>query len=44
MTLDGTIQAIQEELQQFPNPNEVFPTESNEHNDYLGSTCEFVAP
>ncbi|KAL0295342.1 UNVERIFIED_CONTAM: ATP synthase protein MI25 [Sesamum calycinum] len=30
MTLDGRIQAIQEESQQFPNPNEVVPPESNE--------------
>ncbi|KAH0675630.1 hypothetical protein KY285_023431 [Solanum tuberosum] len=28
--LDGRIQAIQEESQQFPNPNEVIPPESNE--------------
>uniref|UniRef100_M1D1W1 ATP synthase protein MI25 n=1 Tax=Solanum tuberosum TaxID=4113 RepID=M1D1W1_SOLTU len=30
VTLDGRIQAIQEESQQFPNPNEVVPLESNE--------------
>nr|YP_009730989.1 ATPase subunit 4 [Epirixanthes elongata]QBB73154.1 ATPase subunit 4 [Epirixanthes elongata] len=30
VTLDGRIQAIQEESQQFPNPNEVVPPESNE--------------
>ncbi|KAL0553969.1 hypothetical protein IC582_007874 [Cucumis melo] len=29
-TFDGRIQAIQEESQQFPNPNEVVPEESNE--------------
>ncbi|KAG5612390.1 hypothetical protein H5410_023671 [Solanum commersonii] len=41
VTFDGRIQAIQEESQQFLNPNEVAPSESN--NDYLGLTCEFVA-
>ncbi|KAI3808586.1 hypothetical protein L1987_24540 [Smallanthus sonchifolius] len=30
VTLDGRIQAIQEESQQFLNPNEVVPPESNE--------------
>jgi hypothetical protein len=30
VSLDGRIQAIQEESQQFPNPNEVVPEESNE--------------
>ncbi|KAL8098036.1 hypothetical protein AgCh_030970 [Apium graveolens] len=30
VTLDGRIQVIQEESQQFPNPNEVVPPESNE--------------
>ncbi|KAL8096796.1 hypothetical protein AgCh_037674 [Apium graveolens] len=30
VTLDGRIQAIQEKSQQFPNPNEVVPPESNE--------------
>jgi hypothetical protein len=29
-TLDGRIESIQEELQQFFNPNEVIPEESNE--------------
>jgi hypothetical protein len=29
VTLDGRIQTIQEELKQFPNPNEVIPLESN---------------
>nr|AUD38089.1 ATPase subunit 4 [Steenisia pleurocarpa] len=35
MTLDGRIQAIQEESQQFPNPNEVVPPESNEEQRLL---------
>ncbi|KAL0745315.1 hypothetical protein Bca101_102195 [Brassica carinata] len=35
VTLDGRIQAIQEELQQFPNPNEVVPPESNEQQRLL---------
>ncbi|KAL6519616.1 hypothetical protein OROMI_032864 [Orobanche minor] len=35
MTLDGRIQAIQEESQQFPNPNEVVPPESNEQERLL---------
>nr|UJP68014.1 ATPase subunit 4 [Erycibe obtusifolia] len=35
MTLDGRIQAIQEESQQFPNPNEVVPPESNEQQRLL---------
>ena len=35
MTLDGRIQAIQEESQQFPNPNEVVPLESNEQQRFL---------
>ncbi|THG22239.1 hypothetical protein TEA_006991 [Camellia sinensis var. sinensis] len=35
VTLDGRIQAIQEESQQFPNPNEVVPTESNEQQRLL---------
>ena len=30
VTLNGRIQAIQEESQQFPNPNEVVPPESND--------------
>ncbi|KAK1568981.1 hypothetical protein Q3G72_031206 [Acer saccharum] len=34
-TLDGRIQAIQEESQQFPNPNEVVPPESNEQQRLL---------
>nr|UGO88402.1 ATP synthase F1 subunit 4 [Cucumis hystrix] len=34
-TLDGRIQAIQEESQQFPNPNEVVPEESNEEQRLL---------
>jgi hypothetical protein len=29
VTLDERIQTIQEELKQFPNPNEVIPLESN---------------
>ncbi|CAN6462378.1 unnamed protein product [Victoria cruziana] len=33
--LDGRIEAIQEELQQFPNPNEVVPPESNEQQRLL---------
>ncbi|KAI5337836.1 hypothetical protein L3X38_017107 [Prunus dulcis] len=33
--LDGRIQAIQEESQQFPNPNEVVPPESNEQQRLL---------
>ena len=35
MTLDGRIQAIQEELQQFLNPNEVVLLESNEQQRFL---------
>lgn len=35
VTLDERIQAIQEESQQFPNPNEVVPTESNEQQRLL---------
>ncbi|KAL8147149.1 hypothetical protein AgCh_004751 [Apium graveolens] len=35
VTLDGRIQAIQEESQQFPNPNEVVPLESNEQQRLL---------
>nr|YP_010707952.1 mitochondrial ATPase F0 complex subunit 4 [Helicanthes elasticus]WCQ87300.1 mitochondrial ATPase F0 complex subunit 4 [Helicanthes elasticus] len=35
VTLDGRIQAIQEELQQFLNPNEVVPPESNEQQRLL---------
>nr|CAN62910.1 hypothetical protein VITISV_008572 [Vitis vinifera] len=35
VTLDGRIQAIQEESQQFPNPNEVVPPESNEQQRLL---------
>ncbi|QCD83514.1 NADH dehydrogenase I subunit 4L [Vigna unguiculata] len=35
VTLDGRIQAIQEESQQFPNPNEVVPSESNEQQRLL---------
>jgi hypothetical protein len=35
VTLDGRIQAIQEELQQFLNPNEVLLTESNEQQRLL---------
>ncbi|KAI5425449.1 hypothetical protein KIW84_031304 [Lathyrus oleraceus] len=35
VTLDGRIQAIQEESQQFPNPNEVIPPESNEQQRLL---------
>ncbi|GJR64126.1 ATP synthase protein MI25-like protein, partial [Tanacetum coccineum] len=34
-TLDGRIQAIQEESQQFLNPNEVVPPESNEQQRLL---------
>ncbi|KAG9438862.1 hypothetical protein H6P81_021160 [Aristolochia fimbriata] len=34
-TLDGRIEAIQEESQQFPNPNEVVPPESNEQQRLL---------
>lgn len=34
-TLDGRIQAIQDESQQFPNPNEVVPPESNEQQRLL---------
>nr|GEV38296.1 ATPase subunit 4, mitochondrial [Tanacetum cinerariifolium] len=34
-TLDGRIQAIQEESQQFLNPNEVVPSESNEQQRLL---------
>lgn len=34
-TIDGRIQAIQEESQQFPNPNEVVPPESNEQQRLL---------
>ncbi|KAA0035361.1 ATPase subunit 4 [Cucumis melo var. makuwa] len=34
-TFDGRIQAIQEESQQFPNPNEVVPEESNEQQRLL---------
>ncbi|CAN6445792.1 unnamed protein product [Victoria cruziana] len=33
--LDGRIEAIQEELQQFPNPNEVVPPESNKQQRLL---------
>nr|UOW80545.1 ATPase subunit 4 [Abelmoschus esculentus] len=35
VTLDGRIQAIQEESQQFPNPNEVVLLESNEQQRLL---------
>ncbi|KAM7248931.1 hypothetical protein ACFE04_025397 [Oxalis oulophora] len=35
VTLDGRIQAIQEESQQFLNPNEVVPLESNEQQRLL---------
>uniref|UniRef100_A0A7N2N3J7 ATP synthase protein MI25 n=1 Tax=Quercus lobata TaxID=97700 RepID=A0A7N2N3J7_QUELO len=35
VTLGGRIQAIQEELQQFLNPNEVVPSESNEQQRLL---------
>ncbi|KAF4387246.1 hypothetical protein F8388_008880 [Cannabis sativa] len=35
VTLDGRIQAIQEELQQFLNPNEVVLLESNEQQRLL---------
>ncbi|KAI5389614.1 hypothetical protein KIW84_075051 [Lathyrus oleraceus] len=35
VTLDGRIQAIQEESQQFPNPNKVVPPESNEQQRLL---------
>lgn len=34
-TLDGRIKSIQEELQQFSNPNEVIPPESNEQQRLL---------
>nr|QEE13656.1 ATP synthase subunit 4 [Hordeum vulgare subsp. spontaneum] len=34
-TLDGRIESIQEELQQFFNPNEVIPEESNEEQRLL---------
>ena len=34
-TLDGRKESIQEELQQFPNPNEVIPPESNEQERLL---------
>ena len=34
-TLDGRIESIQEELQQFFNPNEVIPEESNEQQRLL---------
>lgn len=34
-TLDGRIESIQEELQQFSNPNEVIPPESNEQQRLL---------
>lgn len=34
-TLDGRIQSIQEELQQFSNPNEVLLLESNEQHRFL---------
>nr|ANY30753.1 ATPase subunit 4 [Lagarosiphon major] len=34
-TLDGRIQSIQEESQQFSNPNEVLPPESNEQQRLL---------
>lgn len=37
-TLDGRIQAIQEESQQFLNPNEVLPPESNEQERLLRSS------
>nr|YP_010838090.1 ATP synthase F0 subunit 4 [Apostasia shenzhenica]WGF19825.1 ATP synthase F0 subunit 4 [Apostasia shenzhenica] len=35
VTLDGRIQSIQEESQQFSNPNEVIPPESNEQQRLL---------
>ncbi|PHT93658.1 ATP synthase protein MI25 [Capsicum annuum] len=35
VTLDGRIQAIQEESQQFPNPNEVVSPKSNEQQRLL---------
>ncbi|KAM3304174.1 hypothetical protein P3S67_015206 [Capsicum chacoense] len=35
VTLDGRMQDIQEESQQFPNPNEVVPPESNEQQRLL---------
>ncbi|CAI8594983.1 unnamed protein product [Vicia faba] len=38
VTLDGRIQAIQEESQQFPNPNKVVPPESNEQQRLLRIT------
>lgn len=38
VTLDGRIQAIQEELQQFLNPNEVVLLESNEQQRLLRSS------
>lgn len=39
-TLDGRIEAIQEESQQFPNPNEVVPPESNEQQRLLRSSLQ----
>ncbi|KAG5586797.1 hypothetical protein H5410_047231 [Solanum commersonii] len=35
VTLDGRILSIQEELHQFPNPNEIVPPESNEQQRLL---------
>ncbi|XP_047264173.1 ATP synthase protein MI25-like [Capsicum annuum] len=35
VTLDGRIQSIQEESQQFPNPNKVVPPKSNEQQRLL---------
>ena len=40
MTLDGRIQAIQEESQQFPNSNEVVPLESNEQQGFLSISLQ----
>ena len=44
VTLDGRIQAIQEESQQFLNPNEVVPPESNEQQQLLRISLRSITP
>jgi len=43
-TLDGRIGAIQRELQQFPNPDEVVSPESNEQQQLLGISLRSITP
>lgn len=43
-TFDGRIEAIQRELQQFPNPNEVVSPESNEQQQLLRISLRSITP